>query len=66
MVQQQQQLRLLPPGGAPNEGTPGLLYLYSLCTRSHGEFQVWGLPAVHWLLQSLSVTSPLPDCDAGP
>lgn len=64
MVQQQEQLRLLPPGGAPNEGASGLLYPYSLCIHSHGEFG--GLPAVHWLLQSLRVASPLPDCDAEP
>lgn len=65
-MQQQEQLRLLPLGGAPNKGAPGLLYPYSLCTSSHGEFWVWGLPAVLWLLQSLRVTSPLSDCNVGP
>lgn len=37
MVQQQEQLRLLPPGGR-NDGTPGLLYLYSLWICSCREF----------------------------
>lgn len=63
MVQQQEQLRLLPPGRAQN----GILYSYIyIPLYSHGGFWVRGFPAVHWLLQGLGVTSPLPDCDAGP